>query len=274
MRIPLARMIAKSRPRKRRYVLRPVTVPSTLATDLFAIYAPVVQAWADLIPTLTATYERSLAEMQTDAPADVGADISAVERRIAAAAVVLRARLERWARNLESAHRKKWRGAVLTATGVDLDTMLGPESARMTLEAVIERNVALVSSVSDQARTRIADAVFRGFRGRKAAVDIAKELREAVDMSRARARRIAGDQTRKLASALDDERRREAGIDQWIWRHSHKTHPRPEHVARDGNIYGDDDLLDDRPGMAPFCGCSSQAYLDIDAMIERELEAA
>jgi SPP1 gp7 family putative phage head morphogenesis protein len=275
MRIPLARMIAKSRPRKRRYVLRPVVVPSTLATDLFnSGYSAVVAAWADLIPTLTATYERTLAEMQTDAPADATADISAVERRIAAAMLTIRVRLERWAKSVEVLHRKKWRAAVLTATGVDLDTMLGSQTARMSLEAVIERNMALVSSVSDQARTRMADAVFRGFRARKSAADIARELRAAVEMSRARALRIAAHQTRALASELDQERRREAGIDQWKWIHSGKVHFRPEHKARDGNIYTDEDAPEDTPGELPGCGCTSAAVLDIDAMIERELAAA
>lgn len=276
MRFNLARLLTRAKAIRRKTItLRPIVIPATHATDLYqSVYAPVLAVWSEALADIEAAYTRTLAEMQTDAPADASAAISAAERRIAAAVVTLRLRLERWARRLEAAHRAKWRGAVLAATGIDLDTLIGPNDARLTIEAVIERNVALISSVSDQARARIADAVFRGFRERKAAADVAKELREAVDMGRARARRIAADQTVKLARSLDQERRREAGINTWEWIHSHKLHPRPEHVARNGKVYSDDDPPADMPGELPFCGCTSRAVLDVDAMIAAELAAA
>jgi uncharacterized protein with gpF-like domain len=79
----------------------------------------------------------------------------------------------------------------------------------------------------------------------------------------------------KLASALDAERQRQAGMDVWKWNHSDKLHPRPEHVARDGKLYADEpehrgklgngqEVLvppPDRPGELPFCGCVRQAVL-------------
>jgi SPP1 gp7 family putative phage head morphogenesis protein len=276
MRFNLASLTLRAKHIRRKSItLRPIALPSTLATDLYqSTYAAVIATWGEALPEIMASYERTLAELQTDAPADTGAQLSAVERRITAAALTLRLRLERWARRLEAAHRAKWRAAVLSGTGVDLDTMIGPNDARLSLEAVIERNVSLISSVSDQAKGRISDAVFRGFRERKAANDVAKELREAVDMGRTRARRIAADQTVKLARELDQERRRQAGIDTWAWVHSGKAHPREEHLARDGEIYSDDDPPLDMPGELPFCGCTSKAVLDIDAMIEKELAAA
>lgn len=274
MRIPLARMIRQSRIRRKVITLRPITLPGMLATDLFAIYRPVLEAWSAALPRLTEQYERTLAQMTTDAPDDLGATIDEVESDLNAVFMAIRLRLERWAAHVEAAHRRKWAATVLAGANIDLTTMLGPADVRQTVAAVIEANVSLVRSVSDEARRKISDSVFRGFQRRASAADIAREMREAVAMQRRRALRIAGDQVSKLGSQLNDERRRQAGIDQWEWIHSGKVHARPEHVARNGKVYSEDDLRDDRPGMAPFCGCTSRAVLNIDAMIERELEAA
>jgi len=146
---------------------------------------------------------------------------------------------------------------------------------RETLGAVIERNVGLVKSVSDEARRRIADSVFRGLQNRTPAREVAKDIREAVALERRRALRIASDQTVKVAAALNEERRRQAGIMAWEWIHSGKLHPRPEHEARDGKLYSDDPAdvgaeyqgrvvrkpPEDKPGQLPFCGCTSRAVL-------------
>jgi SPP1 gp7 family putative phage head morphogenesis protein len=274
MRVPLAHMAKAKKVRRSRIVLKPVRVPATLATDLFHIYRPAFEAWTDAADPILAAYERTLAQLVTDAPQDVTAAIGQVEAQLSAAMLTIRLRLAAWAARLEKSHRKAWTRTVLDGTHVDIETMIGPQDARITVGAAVERNVALVKSVSDQARTRIADAVFRGFRNRVAATVIAREIRETVAMQRARALRIAADQTVKLGAALNEERRRQAGIDTWQWVHSHKAHPRPEHVARDGRTYSDNDPPSDMPGELPYCGCTSRAVLDLDAMIERELRAA
>jgi SPP1 gp7 family putative phage head morphogenesis protein len=170
--------------------------------------------------------------------------------------------LRGWAFREEEWHRGKWKRSVLDAVSVSLETMLGPEEIRETLEAFVKRNVGLVRNVSDEARGRIADSVFRGFQRRAPAVEVAKEIREAVAMARARSIRIASDQTVKIASALTAERRRQAGLDTWAWRHSGKLHFRPEHKARDGKRYTDATAPEDLPGELPYCGCVEQAVLE------------
>lgn len=274
MRVPLARMARAAGMRRSQVALRPTTIPATLASNLLTIYRPAFTSWEAAIPTILAAYERTLAEMTTDAPEDIGGLIGQVESGLLGVFLQIRPRLAEWAAKVERAHRRKWAASVLAGAKVDISTMIGAGEVRQTLGAVVEANVALVRSVSDEARRRISDAVFRGFQRRATAAEVAKELREAVGMARRRARLIAGDQASKLGSQLNDERRRQAGITQWEWVHSGKRHPRPEHQARDGNVYGEDDLLSDRPGMAIHCGCTSRAVLDIDAMIAAELEAA
>ncbi len=272
MRYNLAQLWRRARnPRRREVTLRKIVLPSTLASDLYArAYAPVIAAWTESLPSIIAEYERSLSEMTQDSPATLGVTVSAVESALNNLLVTLRLRLERWASRVEAAHRVRWRGAVLQATGVDVGTLIGPADARMTLEAAVEANVALVRSVSDQTRQRISEEVFRGLRERKPAREVAAAIREKVDMGRRRVLNIAADQQVKLSEALNEERRREAGCSAWEWVSSHKQHFRPEHAARDGKRY-DDDATEgahkppqDRPGVLPFCGCTSRAVLTLD----------
>lgn len=251
--------------RRREIVFRPIPAAPANASNLYASsYKPVIEAWTEAIPGIIAEYEQSLAELTTDAPADIGARIEMVERDFLTILIGLRGRIGQWSRTVEAWHRARWRQTVLTATKVDLNTMLGPQDVRTTLEATIERNVGLVRSVSDQTRTRIGEAVFQGLRERKPAREVAAQIRESVAMSRRRALNIAADQNVKLASELQRERRRQAGIDTWAWVSSHKVHFRPEHAARDGKRYSDDDAPADLPGELNYCGCTERAVLSLD----------
>lgn len=279
MPIPLAAMIRRANPRRTVIPLRPIKAPAMRATDLYQVaFRPVIERWQSALPGIQTEYERTLASMTTDAPSDLERLISQAEADSDALLVRIRLGLAAWAARFESWHRSKWRANILSATKVELGTLIGASDMRETLEALIERNVALVSSVSDEARRRIADAVFRGLTNRTPSREVAKELAEAIGMSRKRALRIAADQNVKIASALNDERRRQAGITSWEWIDSEKKNFRPEHRARDGYIYTDDPAMvgktyqgkklrkvpEDKPGELPYCGCTSRAVLILE----------
>lgn len=93
-------------------------------------------------------------------------------------------------------------------------------------------------------------------------------------MSRRRSINIASDQLSKLTSALDGERMAQAGIEQFLYRHSGKAHPRSWHRARNGKTFelasgmqvggGETIQPDDMPGVPPFCGCRKQAVVTFD----------
>ncbi|MET0364132.1 MAG: phage minor head protein [Sphingobium sp.] len=266
MRFDLATLARRQRNIRRSSItLRDIVPPTVLSTNLFrACYLPVITAWSDALPRIEATYARSLSELVQDSPADMRAEIDGVGDAINRLLLILTPDLRDWALRVERWQRGKWRGAVLAATGVDLQTMIGPEDVRATVETTIEWNTALIRDVSDQARQRISNAVFDGLRNRTPAREVAKSVREAVDMGRGRSQRIASDQLSKITSALAEERRREAGIDTWKWRHSRKAHPRTDHQARDGKEYTDATAPQDLPGRLPFCGCRSQAVVRFD----------
>lgn len=278
----LAGMVRRTRnPRRSVIPIRRVIIPATAASNLYATaYRPIVELWAAAIDPIMAEYERTLPEMTQDSPADVSAVVSRVEANATAVILTVGARLEEWARRVEALHRRKWRAAIQAATQLDIGMMIGPADVRTTLGAVIEQNVALVKSVSDQTRQRIAQEVFDGLRTNKAPREVAKALGEKVAMGRRRALNIASDQSSTLAAQLDAERRRQAGIESWRWVSSGKINYRPEHKARNGKLYSEaSDLVgrnydgqrilkeppaDDRPGVPIHCGCTSAAVLVLD----------
>jgi SPP1 gp7 family putative phage head morphogenesis protein len=251
--------------RKREITLRGIKPPSTLASNLYASsYAPVIKAWEQAIPAIVAEYERGLAELTTDSAETIGSVIGGTGDELSRLVLSIRLRLSAWGLTVERWHRGKWRGAVLSATGVDIDTLVGAGDMRATIGTAIERNVDLVASVSAEAKRRISEAVFGGLSKRLPAREVAAQIREGVAMSRARALRIASNELVNISSELDRERAREAGLEAYAWVHSGKVHAREEHRARDGKRYRYGEPAGDEPGMAVNCGCTSRAVLSLD----------
>lgn len=277
MRFDLA-TLARRQGLKRSTTIRDIRPPAMFAVNLFnAAYADVVKVWEEAAPLIIAEYRRSLSDLTTDAPSDLENIFAEADRRTTAIFFSLKPALERWTLFVERWHRQKWVAAVLSASRVNLSTMLGPADMRMSLETSIANNLALVRSVSDETRQKMSQAVFDGLRNRAPADDVAKRIREVSGMGRARARRVAGDQLAKLTASLADERRRQAGLSEWEWLWSHKLHGREEHIARDGKVYSDDPAAvggkvngkrinappNDRPGQLPYCGCRSRSVLTV-----------
>jgi SPP1 gp7 family putative phage head morphogenesis protein len=254
-----------SRRSRKPIVLANIVPTQAQAADLLAIYAKVVAAWTEGQARIIAEYERSIGEMTTDSPATTGSAIDELGAQIQRLVIMLTPDLRRWALRVEDVHRGKWVRSVLSAVDVDLNTILTAGDVEDTLGASINWNVSLVRDVSEEIRRRIANSVFAGFQRRAPAREIAKEISDSIGMGRARARRIAADQTVKLGARLNQARQEQAGLTHYKWRSSHKLHFRPAHQARDGKVFpweGPGSIApDDRCGVPPFCGCTAQAVL-------------
>lgn len=271
MRFNLAKLWQRAaNPKRREVALHPIAVPPTLASDLYRqAFLPVIAAWQAAVPRILARYSATLSQM-ADSADDISGAVDEAEREVMGLLVTVRASLDRWATRVEAVHRSRWQGAVLTATGVDLSTIIGPDDMREELAVAMARNADLIANVSAQTKTAVTQAVFSGLRSRTPAAKVAKEIANATGMARKRAKRIAADQTVKITASLNDERRRQAGTSTWEWVHSGKVHYRPEHKARNGKRYDDNAKAGerkppaDRPGQLPYCGCTSRAVVIID----------
>lgn len=270
--------MARRNGKRRTTTLRAIIPPAVMATDLYrAVYLPAIELWEAAEPRIMAEYERSLPVMAQDSAADVQAELNLAGSAMQSLFMTLTPELRDWVLGLEQWQREKWKAAVLAASNVDLSTLIGPEDVRETLETAIARNVGLLKDVGAQTQGRISEAVFRGLTQRQPAREVAKSIREALDMSRRRAKNIAAHQLSAISSELADERRREAGLDTWAWVHSGKRNPRETHLARSGNLYSDNPArqgqtvqgktvmkppeASDLPGRPPFCGCTSRGVL-------------
>jgi len=242
------------------------------AADLARIYIQIprlVAVWVK--ERVLPAYERALGEVRArdsmirdDIP-ELSGELDGLEGELHRLVLRLTPELRSWIIKTERWHRAKFVGALLTATTVDLSTMIGPDDAREPMEASLGRNIDLIKNLSADAKAKTADAVWRGFQARKPARDVARDIQAAMETSRARAVRIASHQTQVLSMTLDQERQTAAGITEYIWRHSRKAHPRQEHVERDGKVFQwAKPPTDGPPGTLPNCGCKAQAHITLD----------
>ena len=265
MKIDLAKRT--KRPSRRPIVLPNIAPSQAQAGNLLVIYLKVIAAWREGAAAIVAEYERTLSRLQTDSPSDTTAAIDDLDAQIRRLVLELTPELKRWALQVERVHQGRWVGNIMSATSVDLSTVLSASDMEDTIEASLNWNTALIRDVSDETRRRIANSVFAGFQRRAAAAEIAKEISESISMARARARRIAADQTVKLGSRLNEARQEQAGLTHFKWRHSGKAHPRSWHLARNGQIYPwarSGIPASDMPGVPPFCGCTAQGVITFE----------
>ena len=259
--IPLKEAVRRNRPRVQTVTFREIAPTKAQSDTLAAIYLDVVRLWRDVGARVLTVYDPPA--LTTDTQPEIDAVLTQGQNAANALTASLSIRLDGWAAALAAWHSRKWAANVLAASGVRIDGFLSNAMIADDLAASLNWNKSLIRNVSDQTRDRIANIVWSGWRARTPRNVIARQINEAVGLGAKRARRVAIDQTTKLSAALDTSRMLEAGLDEWIWRHSGKAHPRLDHLARNGKRYTYKTAPDDLPGELPFCGCKKQAYLDL-----------
>lgn len=137
------------------------------------------------------------------------------------------------------------------------------------LEGAIAQNVGLIKSIGTEYLERVQQQVWEGVTDGYDLGQISKNLVDAYGISDRRAAFIARDQGAKAHAVIERERRKEAGITQAVWLHSHagKT-PRPSHVRANGKVFDIEKglYLDGEwllPGQAINCRCGSKSIIDI-----------
>lgn len=262
--IDLAEQVKIKSPRRKRVAFDMPDTPAGYETRLRGLYMRAVRVWTmEAARSVIAEYTQTI--MQVDSMEGIRATLSSLDLRTVSAILDFTNGYRSWADDLSRAHFSRLLSRVKYATGIDLSSQIMAGDSTLTIEAMLQRNVGLVRSISDQARERIAQAVYAGVTNRTPVAQIAREIRAATGMASARARRVASDQTAKMTAALDGERMQELGAPGYEWMHSDKLHYRPEHKARDGKFikFGSEIDRTDPPGYAPFCGCKRRMVLDI-----------
>jgi SPP1 gp7 family putative phage head morphogenesis protein len=135
--------------------------------------------------------------------------------------------------------------------------------------AVIAENVNLIKSIPQQylkdVRTQVWALVMKG----GDLGTLSKNLQASYGVTKRRAALIARDQNAKAKAVIENTRRREIGITEAVWMHSHAgKEPRPAHVAMNGKRFslakGMWDSVEKEwvlPGQLINCRCTSRALI-------------
>lgn len=158
--------------------------------------------------------------------------------------------------------------AALKAGGFSVEFHITP-AMKDILQATVEQNVGLIKSIPQKYLTEVQGMVMRSVQTGRDAGQLYSDIREQFGVTRRRAALIARDQNNKATSALQEARRKEAGLTQAVWMHSGGgKHPRPKHVKATGTVYevGVGLPIGDKgqyvlPGEEINCRCVSRAVI-------------
>ena len=142
------------------------------------------------------------------------------------------------------------------------------------LSGAIQENVALIRNIPVENIFGIQQAVMRSVTAGRDLSSLSKELETRFGITKRRARFIARDQNNKITSFVTEERRKEAGITEAKWIHSHGGKvPRESHVkfaagtgSGESPYYevAEGALIDGErifPGVLPNCRCVSRSVI-------------
>lgn len=254
--------LLKQQGRKTRVEVDMPSLPRTFEKELAGLYTQAIRTWAAAITeSVVEAYGRELA-LRDD---EVETEIQAIDRTMVQIIATFTRSWRDWATRAARNHYRTLARKLRYATNIELTSVMSaPDGTDATIEDLLKWNVELVRNITEEARQRIASAVYSGLTNRTPVAIVAKEIKEATGISTERAKRIASDQTVKLSSSLDAQRMKDLGVDGYIWAHSRKANPRLEHKDRDGKFikFGSEIDKTDPPGAAPFCGCKRRMVLN------------
>lgn len=137
------------------------------------------------------------------------------------------------------------------------------------LRASVHENVGLIKSIPSQYLKNVEGLVMRSVQAGGDMGQLAKDLQKQHGVTKRRAALISRDQNSKATSVFQEARRKELGLTEAVWLHSHGgKKPRPTHVAMDGKRYKIADGMYDSaigkntwPGREINCRCVSRAII-------------
>lgn len=129
--------------------------------------------------------------------------------------------------------------------GLSLPTVALSGDLTEIFKATVAENVSLIKSIPQKYLGQVEQLVFRSITTGNGLKDLAPGLQKYKDITYARAKMIAHDQTRKAFQGMAAERVKRLGIKKAEWIHVPSNHPRKTHIAMNGKIYNIEEGLYD-----------------------------
>lgn len=275
----MSRAISPSPKRPRRRLPRKLQ-PKSIERDYYKRLAPIVEQTRDAALRLVERLAPALALAGLHARQDAArADASAFNEEMERLARELAGRLNQsqiealagdFARRTSSFEKTESAKQVRAAFGVDVLTAEPNLAARSS--AFVSENVALIKSIPSQMLADIEKRVTRAIAQGATPAQLAEEIKQASGVADRRAMLIARDQVGKYFGLVAKDRQRAMGVTRYVWRTANDERVRPEHAAREGEVFEWSDPPEGgHPGQDYQCRCVSEPVLD-DLIEAREPE--
>jgi SPP1 gp7 family putative phage head morphogenesis protein len=147
----------------------------------------------------------------------------------------------------------------------------GPE--RDIIKASVAENVSLIKSIPEKYLGGVEQAVYRSITTGNGLQDLVPYLKKSGDLTLARARMIAHDQTTKITNNMTRERMVKLGVQEYEWLHIPSNRPRHYHQnVLNGKIFRYDDppIIDEDtgergiPGQLINCHCLQRPVITFE----------
>lgn len=145
----------------------------------------------------------------------------------------------------------------------DLETFFRQPWLSELIESFQAENLSLVTRLSEETVSKVGEIILRDFRKGRDHRDIARDLRDQLDLSANRAKLIARDQVSSLNGEIHRLTQTEMGVSEYIWRTALDDRVRPSHEVKEGQRFRWDDPPDTgHPGEDINCRCTAEPVLD------------
>ena len=138
----------------------------------------------------------------------------------------------------ETYHRQRWVSTIRPYLGDSIALQMSQATVSSLVDVAIDENVQLISSLDARMRTSFANGIRREmdstvYDKRR----LERLFRREQQITGARAKLIARDQSSKVVNRLTQARHQEIGITQYLWRAVMDSRTRRTHQANNGRIF-------------------------------------
>lgn len=167
--------------------------------------------------------------------------------------------------NSNEVNKKRFYSSMEDAVGINLQTVIQNEGVENILVATTRENVSLIRSIPEEYFKKIESIVFTGTTQSNTAGSMIKQIQKTGRVTTNRAKLIARDQSSKLNSALVQQRSKNLGVEEYVWRTSGDERVRDSHRTKNGKVFRWDDPPKDtgHPGQDIQCRCVAQPIINI-----------
>lgn len=239
------------------------------AGELFAIYRESLSVWRKWFESMVLPAYEQPPEVIVDAitrdasGSDLGWLVQQAERAAESRVLYQTQKLGQWVTRSGIGNATKTVRVIKNATGTNVQVYMTVGEVRPILEAAVRENVSLIKGLNADLRRKAEQIIFDGIANRRSKAYIAKQLRDSLQISLKRAKRISADQSQKLNTALNRYRAQQIGATYYIWRTMLDKRVRQSHRKREGKRFRWDKPPEDgHPGHPINCRCRAESIID------------